>query len=394
MLRVGLTGGIACGKSYVSRRLASRGLHVLDLDAVAHALTAPGGAAYEDVVRVFGRGILGADGAIDRKALGARVFADPEALGRLNALVHPRVRDEESRRAGELAGTDAVLVTHAALLVESGMHTRFDRLVVVDCRPEHQLQRLAAREGMTEAAARARIAAQMPGPEKRRFAHFVIDGSLAFEGTDQQTDELAERLRAMAASPPPLFALAPARALAALEHGPEKGPRGLTPVGLLDEIVDAGGLEVDRVAARLVPRAKGPWYRAAAIDAAGPGPETLAAPVALWALARRGDDPDYTASIAATVARLTDREPRAIADATLLSLALSAGAVGGLEEVRRRWPGLARLAERWGGAAPSRLGEDVLQAALRHPTDAAAARAAAPDPVGPLAGALVGIASG
>jgi dephospho-CoA kinase len=128
MLRVGLTGGIACGKSHVSRRLASHGLHVLDLDAVAHAITAPGGTAYDDVVRVFGRGIVGADGAIDRKALGARVFADPEALGRLNALVHPRVRDEESRRAGELAGTEAVLVTDAALLVESGMHTRFDRL--------------------------------------------------------------------------------------------------------------------------------------------------------------------------------------------------------------------------------------------------------------------------
>jgi hypothetical protein len=230
--------------------------------------------------------------------------------------------------------------------------------------------------------------------EKRRFAHFVIDGSLPFEGTDQQTDELAERLRAMAASPPPPVALAPARALAALEHGPQNGPRGLSPAGLLEQIVDSGGLEVDRIAARLVPRAQGPWYRAASAAAAGPEPATLSVPVGLWALARGGDDPDYAASVAATVARLTSREPRAIADATLLTLALTAGAVGGLQEVRRRWAGHARLAERWGGAPPSRLGEDVLQAALRHPADPAATRAAAPDPVGPLAGALVGISTG
>ena len=394
MLRVGLTGGIACGKSHVSRRLFARGLHVLDLDAVAHGLTAPGGAAYDDVVRVFGRGILGPDGAIDRKALGARVFADPEALGRLNALVHPRVREEEARRAGELAGTEAVLVTDAALLVEAGMHTRFDRLVVVDCQPEQQLRRLSARAGMMDATARGRIAAQMPVGEKRRFAHFVIDGSAAFEVTDRQTDELADHLRGLAASPPPAVAVPRERAVAALEHGPEQGPRGLTPAALLEVIVEAGGLEVDAVAARLVPRARGPWYRAGSVTVPGePPPATLAAPVALWALARRGDDPEYAASAAATVARLTHHEPRAIADATLMALVLAAAAAGGLGQARRRVPREAALAARWGGAPPGPLVEDVLAAALLHPTDPAAARAAAPDSVGPLAAALVALSA-
>jgi dephospho-CoA kinase len=394
MLRVGLTGGIACGKTRVARRLAAAGLQVIDLDAVAHELTAPGGAAYADVVRAFGPDILAADGAIDRRALAARVFPDAEALGRLNALVHPRVREEEARRAAALAGTDAVFVTDAALLVESGLHLRFDRLVVVDCLPEQQLRRLASREGMTEATARARIAAQMPVTEKRRFGHFVIDGSLAFEETDRQTDEVAARLRSLAASPPARVAVPPDRALAALVYGPGHGPRGLTPALLLREIVEGGGLEMQRLAALLVPAAGGPWYRAADAAWAEPGPETLAASIALWSLARRGDDAEYTASVAASVARLTHEEPRRIADASLVALVLAAAGTGGLERVRQLWAEHERLAQRWGGAPPSRAAADVLEAAGRHPDDAAAACAWAKAPVGPLAGALVGIAAG
>jgi dephospho-CoA kinase len=394
MLRVGLTGGIACGKTHVARRLASHGMHVLDLDAVAHEVTAPGGSAYADVVAAFGPGIVGRDGAIDRKALGARVFSDPHALGRLNALVHPRVRAEEARRAAELAGSDAVLVTDAALLVEAGLHTRFDRLVVVDCRPEEQLARVAAREGMTEVTARARIAAQMPLAEKRRFAHFVVDASATVPETDRQVDELAERLRALAAAPPAAVAVPRERALAALLHGPERGPRGLSPAALLDDVAEGGGLEVDRLARRLSPRAPGPWYRAADIEAPGPPPATLCAAVALWGTLRRGDDPDYTASVAATVARLTHRDPHALADATLLALAAAAAGLHGLDEARRRWAGSVRLAERWGGAPPTHLGEQVLVLALRQRDDPAAARAAAPEPVGPLAGALAGIGIG
>jgi dephospho-CoA kinase len=378
MLKVGLTGGIACGKSHVAQRLAAAGLHVVDLDAVARELTAPGGAAYDDVVRAFGPDVLAAGGAIDRKALAARVFSDAAALGRLNALVHPRVREEEARRTAALEGTDGVLVTDAALLVESGLHLRFDRLVVVDCRPELQLRRLAAREGMTEATARARVAAQMPVAEKRAFAHLVIDSSLPFEETDRQTDEVAARLRALAASPPARVAVPPARALAALVHGPERGPRGITPALLLREMVAAGGLEMQRLAGCLVPPVPGPWYRAADGVPAEPGPETLAVPVALWSLARRGDDPEYTASVAASVARLTHHEPRRIADATLLALVLASAAAGGLERARSRWPEHERLAERWGGASPSGTAADVLAAGERHP----------------LAGALAGLTTG
>ncbi|HVR71306.1 MAG TPA: dephospho-CoA kinase, partial [Vicinamibacteria bacterium] len=335
MLKVGLTGGIACGKTHVARRLASRALHVLDLDTVAHELTAPGGAAYEDVVRAFGAGILGAAGAIDRQALAARVFADPEALGRLNALVHPRVREEETRRARALAGTGAVLVTDAALLVESGLHLRFDRLVVVDCRPEQQVRRLAARDGMTEETARARLAAQMPVAEKRRFAHLLIDASASVEETDRATDAVTETLRGLAARDVVRVAVPAERALGALLHGPAQGPRGLTPALLLREIVEAGGLEMERASARLAPPPTGPWYRAAGAESGGPGPETLAVPVALFALARRGYDPEYTASAAASVGRLTHREPRALGDAVLMALALAAVASGGLDEARR-----------------------------------------------------------
>jgi dephospho-CoA kinase len=393
MLRVGLTGGIACGKTSAARRLAGHGFHVLDLDAVAHEITAPGGAAYADVVAAFGPGIVGPDGAIDRKALGTRVFSDPQALSRLNALVHPRVRAEEARRAAQLAGTDQVLVTDAALLVESGLHTRFDRMVVVDCRFEDQVARLAARDGMNEVTARARIAAQMPLAEKRRFAHFVVDGSRTREEAGRQVDELAQALRALAAAPPSTAAIPRERALRALSFGPERGPRGLTPAGVLDEATDAGGLEVDRLAMRLVPRVPGPWYRAADVPADGPGPETLAPAVALWGVLRRGDDPDYTASVAATVARLTHRDPRALADATLLALVFAAAGLAGLGEAMRRAAPSARQAERWGGALPSGLAEDVLQVALRHRGDPEAARAAAGEPIGPLAGALAGIAA-
>src|SRR2546427_3185758 len=121
ILRVGLTGGIACGKSYVLRRLAAAGLATLDLDEVAHEVMAPGGAAHADVVREFGSGILAADGKVDRKRLGDVVFADPSARARLNALVHPRVREEEARRAAAAdRGPGTVVVTDAALLVGAG----------------------------------------------------------------------------------------------------------------------------------------------------------------------------------------------------------------------------------------------------------------------------------
>src|SRR5262245_43257999 len=137
MLRIGLTGGIACGKTHVRRRMAARGLPTLDLDETAHALTAKGGAAVDAVAAAFGKKVLARDGGVDRKALGALVFRDEPARLRLNAIVHPLVRDAEADWSAARANEGAALaVTDAALLVESGMHLRFDRLVAVHCPPE------------------------------------------------------------------------------------------------------------------------------------------------------------------------------------------------------------------------------------------------------------------
>ena len=278
MLRVGLTGGIACGKSHVLRRLAARGLATLDLDAVAHGLMAPGGAAYEDVVAAFGRGILAPDGAVDRKALGTRVFGDAAARARLDALVHPRVRAEEARWAAALAGGGgAVLVSDAALLVEAGAHLRFDRLVVVHCPPAEQLLRLVRRDGIPEDAALARVSAQMPVEEKRRYAHSEIDTSGTVGETERAADALAEALLALAALPRPRHSVAGERRLGGLRQGAGVGPRGLDAVALLADAFEAAGSSFSRLARRLPPPARGRVPRGAAARS-GPGPSPRGRP--------------------------------------------------------------------------------------------------------------------
>ena len=159
MLRVGLTGGIACGKSLVLRRLAERGCRTLDLDAVARAVTAPGSEALAEIRAAFGDSVLDASGALDRPALGALVFHDAAARQRLNRIVHPRVRAAE---AGWAAGFGARRVREPcwsptrALLVESGVHLRFDRLVVVHCTPEQQLRAAARARRARRGAPRGR----------------------------------------------------------------------------------------------------------------------------------------------------------------------------------------------------------------------------------------------
>lgn len=199
MLRIGLTGGIACGKSRVLRRLEAAGCHVLDLDDVSREVMAPNGRAYPDVVAAFGGAILAADGGIDRAALGRLVFSDPQARARLNALVHPRIVAIEEAFAGRfVAEAGAVVVTDGALLIEGGLHARYDRLVVVYCTPEEQLQRLQARDGLSQADARARIAAQMSQDEKRAYGHYTISTSGTPEETDQLADGLAAELRQLA----------------------------------------------------------------------------------------------------------------------------------------------------------------------------------------------------
>lgn len=204
MLRVGLTGGIATGKSTVAAILRELGCHILEADKIAHGLIEPGAAAYNDVAHEFGEGILTAEGRVDRAKLGAIVFADPERLARLNAIVHPLVLAAQDRElaAIERASPHTIALVEAALLIEAGYTDRLDYLVVTWCTPEQQLARLTeagAGRGLTIKQARQRIAAQMPLEEKRRMADAAIDCSSSLEHTREQTLALFGRLTAMEA---------------------------------------------------------------------------------------------------------------------------------------------------------------------------------------------------
>jgi dephospho-CoA kinase len=206
MLRVGLTGGIATGKSTVAAMLRELGCHLIEADKIAHRLIEPNGLAYEDVVREFGRGILTPDGYVDRQKLGVIVFADPARLSRLNAIVHPPVLDVQDREleAIERADPHAIAIVEAALLIEAGYAPKLDCLVVTWCTPEQQLARLthpdAARgagRGLTLEQARQRITAQMPLDEKRRMADEEIDCSGSLARTRKQVVALVAKLRRM-----------------------------------------------------------------------------------------------------------------------------------------------------------------------------------------------------
>ena len=201
MLRVGLTGGIACGKSTVAAWMRELGCYVMDADRLAHQLTEPGQPPYEEVVREFGSEILLPDKRIDRARLAAIVFADRSRLVKLNAIVHPRVMVEQDRELARIAHNqpDAVAVFEAALLIEAGYHSRLDRLVVVWCRPEQQLERLLAR-GLSREEADLRIAAQMPLEQKRALADDLIDCSGPLDRTRLQVEELVGRFKSLATS--------------------------------------------------------------------------------------------------------------------------------------------------------------------------------------------------
>ncbi len=205
MLRVGLTGGIGCGKSTVAAMMNELGCHVLNADRMAHALIAPGEPAYDEIRRQFGPNVLAADGSIDRARLAAVVFADAAKLASLNAIVHPLVLRELDRELERLSRIDphGVAVIEAALLIESGYNRRLDRLVLVTCTREQQLERLtnpAFGRAMSREQAEKRIAAQMPLEEKRKLAHDEIDCSGSLEYTKRQVRMLVEQFRQMAGS--------------------------------------------------------------------------------------------------------------------------------------------------------------------------------------------------
>jgi dephospho-CoA kinase len=191
VLTVGLTGGIGSGKSAVTRLLAERGAAVVDADVVAREVVAPGTPGLAAVVEAFGEQVLRPDGSLDRAALGKRVFADPEQLARLNAVVHPRVGERTAALMAEAeAGGARVLLHDVPLLVENGLAGLYDLVVVVAASPATQLDRLVRLRGMSEQDARARIDAQAPLADKLAVATHVVHN----DGSREQLHAQVERL--------------------------------------------------------------------------------------------------------------------------------------------------------------------------------------------------------
>lgn len=197
MLRVGLTGSIGVGKSYVSGVLQELGCHVVDADHTARELVIPGAAGLEAVVAAFGSDILREDGTIDRPKLGSIVFPDQKKRELLNSILHPFIiaRQDELLDDWEKKDPSGIGVIDAALIIESGGYKRLDKLIVVHCRPEVQLARLMARDGLSEAEAQQRVAAQMPQEEKCKYADYLIDTSDGFDSTRERTTEVLKQLR-------------------------------------------------------------------------------------------------------------------------------------------------------------------------------------------------------
>lgn len=197
MLKVGLTGSIAVGKSYVCSVFRELGAFVIDADQIARDVVARGTPGLRSIVEEFGEEVIARDGSLDRKKLAEIVFNDEEKRLRLNAIVHPLVINEQDRILSEIEAThrSAIVIVEAALMIESGGFRRFDRLIVVWCRPEIQIQRLMSRDGLTRDEAEKRIAAQMPQSEKMRYADFLIDTSEGFESTRKQCEDVYAELK-------------------------------------------------------------------------------------------------------------------------------------------------------------------------------------------------------
>jgi dephospho-CoA kinase len=200
VLRVGLTGGLATGKSFVGECLVRLGCHLLKADEVGHEVLAPGGEAYRPVVEAFGAGILDEQNHIDRRRLGSFVFGDEKKLKLLNSLVHPAVIRREEEWFERLAAADpgSIGVVEAAILIETGSYHRFDRIVLVVCSPEQQIGRAMRRDALSRQEVEARISRQMPLEQKRAYADWVIDTSGEKSATQVQARALYEELRRLA----------------------------------------------------------------------------------------------------------------------------------------------------------------------------------------------------
>jgi len=196
MLRVGLTGSIGVGKSFVTSVFEELGCHVLDADLTAREVVMPGTPGLNAITEEFGEDILNPDGTLNRKQLGALVFADESRRRRLNNLLHPFIiaRQDEIMRGWEAEDPNGIGIIDAALMIESGGYKRFDKLIVVHCRPEVQLERLMLRDKLSREEALRRISSQMPQEEKQKFADYLIDTSDGFEPTRTQIISVHQKL--------------------------------------------------------------------------------------------------------------------------------------------------------------------------------------------------------
>jgi dephospho-CoA kinase len=206
LLKVGLTGGIASGKSVAGEMFVALGAQLIQADAIAHELMQPGEAVYREVVRHFGEGILNPDGTVNRVRLAEAAFGTagrnkPPRIQELNQIVHPVVIRRQEEWMEEVGGRDsgAIAIVEAALILEAGSAKRFNRLVVVTCRPEQRIQRWAARSGVDEESARRevmrRMAAQLPDEEKIKAANYVIDNSGSLDETQRRVGDVYRELK-------------------------------------------------------------------------------------------------------------------------------------------------------------------------------------------------------
>lgn len=196
---VGLTGGIATGKSLVSNELKRLGAHIIDADLIAREIVEPGKPAYKELIEAFGEGILREDKTLDRKALGRMVFSDREKLKKINSITHPKIlkRIEEEISRINSGGKDAVIVVDAAVLIESGAHKSVDKVIVVYAGEDRQIERIKKRDSLSETEARCRINSQIPLKEKLRYADYVIYNDGTVEDVIKKAQELYRSLKAV-----------------------------------------------------------------------------------------------------------------------------------------------------------------------------------------------------
>jgi dephospho-CoA kinase len=197
VLKVGLTGSIAVGKSYVCGIFRELGAHILDADQTARDVVKPGTKGLRQIVENFGESVLNSKSELDRPKMAAIVFADDDKRQLLNSIIHPLVFDEQDKwiREREKEDPHGIAIVDAALMIESGGYRRFDQVIVVWCEPEIQLKRLMLRDGLARADAGKRIASQMPQDEKKRYADHLIDTSNSFESTREQTLDVFDKLK-------------------------------------------------------------------------------------------------------------------------------------------------------------------------------------------------------